>query len=247
MQPTDWGDIIDIDWEACFRAWNQVSAEVTGDIEFRTGEYLSEVVTNIIAVGLDDERSLQDFSGVLGIALAEVSLDALIETMFYAVQIIEANLDRAGVADVVHLGELAQIADDPVDPTLLKALEGRHSPAYARLLGGWYQAFTEGLTMITTLLMADLHLLVLQAEEVALKQGQSQEEYGSGLVKAIETIVEEAVVNYLGSNRHLAMSLLTPEEQERMGGDNPGFFVHATLDKSEVRIRLSHMSPLGKA
>ncbi len=245
MKPSDWDNLIDIDWETCFASWKETSQQLEGDVESLTGEYLNDSIIYLIAVGLDDHLTVADFSRALGVALAQVSLDALVETIFYVLQIIEAHLVRVGGPEVVTVSELAQATNTPVDPTLLNALRTRHTPAYAQMLGGFYQSFPEGITLMTTMLLLHVWQLVAHTEAEAISRGQPLEQLIEASSKAIDAIVEEAIINYLGSNRHLAMTLLDPEDQARMGNDNPGFFVLAMLDGTEVRIRLSMMSSLG--
>ncbi len=121
MRVDAWGDIVTIDWNTCLNTWKAMSLPTDADALLdRTGDQLFPVMLKLVGDALDDEQTATNFAETLGEALAVVSLDALMETMLYACQLLEQTLDRIGTDDIPRVTSLAELANGVLDPTLLK-------------------------------------------------------------------------------------------------------------------------------
>jgi hypothetical protein len=245
MQADEWGDIVTINWNTCLRAWKAMSLPTDANsLAERTGDQLFPVMLKLIGDALDDEQAAENFAVSLGEALATVSLDALMETMFYACQLLEQALERAGVAEIPQISALAELNDATPEPTLLKFLERRHNEPFARLLASWYANLPESLPMVVSVLIANIHLLVGKIDPSEEDTTPEYDRKFVSAITAIEKVVESAIVDYVASNRYLMHSLLDPSEQSQLG-DADGFVICAQVSKeNRINIRLLELTTL---
>lgn len=245
MQVDDWGDIVTIDWNTCLNTWKAMSLPTDADALLdRTGDQLFPVMLKLVGDALDDEQTATNFAETLGEALAVVSLDALMETMLYACQLLEQTLDRIGTDDIPRVTSLAELANGVLDPTLLKFLSQRHNEPIARLLASWYTNLPESLPMLVSTLIANMHLMV---GKINLGDQDTTPEYERkfiSAVSAIEKVMESAIVDYVASNRYLMHALL-PADQRTQVGNSDGFVISAQVsDDNRINIRLLELSTL---
>jgi len=246
VQIADWAELLEIDWPTAFRGWREVNSSDISKIplEVRTAERLTSVISKLIAVGLDDTLSVADYSYALGIALGTVSLDALMETMFYMIQIVEQSLvqNNVSVDEYATLMEYVSATNDPVSSDMVEALQTRHNASFAKFLAQCYRGYDMGFAVLSTILLADLIVLYQHVETLGLRKGVESKKYQAAVAQVTERMIEEAASNFIKRNDHLTLLLLPLEERKyyhNRGLSSMGFLIEAVLgDSDEIQMRV---------